>query len=78
MNDGHATPSISPANFAEIRSTKARSSGIYFVDKILKGAQRSDLPVERPTRFDLVINLKAAKELVLTVPPSLLAPALTR
>ena len=58
------------ANFPDLYRRAAE-----FVDKILRGAKPADIPVEQPTRFDLVINLTTAKVLGLTVPPTLLALA---
>jgi len=61
-------------SYAPKLSDQYRRSATY-VDKILKGAKPSDLPVEQATKFELIINLKAAKQIGLTIPPNLLAGA---
>jgi putative ABC transport system substrate-binding protein len=80
----HRVPAVSvPRWFAEeggLMSYSPRYIDLFrkaavYVDKILKGTQPADLPVEQPTRFDLIINLRTAKALGLEIPPTLLGRA---
>jgi ABC-type uncharacterized transport system substrate-binding protein len=80
---GNKLPSIGSKEYAEaggligygVNILNLYRRAAYFIDKILKGSKPADLPIEQPTRFDFVINLKAAKTLGLTVPPTLLSRA---
>jgi putative ABC transport system substrate-binding protein len=83
-----ATKNRLPAVYAQSEYAEAGGLMVYgtnipdlfrraatYVDKILKGAKPADLPVEQPTKFELIINLKAAKQIGLTIPPNVLARA---
>ena len=80
---GNRVPSIGAAEFAQaggligygVNLSDLWYRGAYFVDKVLKGAKPADLPVEQPTKFDLVINLKTAKVIGVDIPATMLARA---
>ena len=61
-------------SYAAIHKEKARRAAL-FVDKILKGANPAELPIERPTKFELIIDLKTVKQIGLIIPPNVLARA---
>ena len=79
----HRLPSVGSKEYAEAGGLIGYSAddaelfrrGAFFVDRLLKGARPADLPVERPTRFELVVNMKTAKALGITVPQSVVIRA---
>jgi putative ABC transport system substrate-binding protein len=81
---GHRLPTLGPwREFAESGALMAYGNNIFdlvrrqagYVDRILRGAKPEDLPIERPVKFDFIVNLRAAKTLGLTIPPAVLARA---
>jgi putative ABC transport system substrate-binding protein len=61
--------------FYGVNNTDLDRRAATYVDKILKGRKPADLPVEQPIKFDFIVNLKAAKQIGLTIPPNVLARA---
>jgi putative ABC transport system substrate-binding protein len=71
---GHYVESGGLMSYSANEADQYKRAAVY-VDKILKGAKPADLPVEQPTKFEFIVNLKTAKQIDLTIPPNVLARA---
>jgi putative ABC transport system substrate-binding protein len=68
-------PEIRGMIFPDCYASSTRRRAVTYIDKILKGTKPAELPVEQPMRFEFIVNLNAAKQIGMTIPPNVLARA---